>query len=82
MARSELIYDYLSDLEIYLSRVSEAQAQEVVQEIETHIFDSGTCLQFLSRFGGLYRLCNIRRRALRLVTYEIRQHHVDLEHKT
>lgn len=40
MARSELIYDYLSHLEIYLSRVSEAQAKEVVQEIESHIFDS------------------------------------------
>jgi hypothetical protein len=40
MARSELIHNYLSELEIYLSRVSEARAQEVVQEIESHIYDS------------------------------------------
>lgn len=40
MARSELIHRYLSDLETYLSRVSEARAQEVVQEIESHIYDS------------------------------------------
>lgn len=40
MARSELIYNYLSDLEVYLSRVSEVQAKEVVKEIESHIFDS------------------------------------------
>jgi hypothetical protein len=40
MARSELIHTYLSELEIYLSRVSEARAQEVVQEIESHIYDA------------------------------------------
>jgi uncharacterized membrane protein len=40
MARSDLIHNYLSELEIYLSRVSEARAQEVVQEIESHIYDS------------------------------------------
>lgn len=40
MARSELIHNYLAELQIYLSRVSEVQAQEVVQEIESHIYDS------------------------------------------
>jgi len=40
MARSELVHKYLSELEIYLSRVSEARAQEVVQEIESHIYDT------------------------------------------
>ena len=40
MARSELIHTYLSELETYLSRVSEARAQEVVQEIESHIYDT------------------------------------------
>jgi len=40
MARSELIHKYLSELQIYLSRVSEARAQEVVQEIESHIYDT------------------------------------------
>lgn len=40
MARSDLIHRYLSDLETYLSRVSEARAQEVVQEIESHIYDT------------------------------------------
>jgi uncharacterized membrane protein len=40
MARSELIHNYLAELQIYLSRVSEVQAQEVVQEIESHIYDA------------------------------------------
>ncbi len=40
MARSELIHNYLAELQIYLSRVSEVQAQEVVQEIESHIYDT------------------------------------------
>lgn len=40
MARSELIHNYLAELQIYLSRVSEMQAQEVVQEIESHIYDA------------------------------------------
>jgi uncharacterized membrane protein len=40
MARSELIHKYLSDLETSLSRVSQARAQEVVQEIESHIYDA------------------------------------------
>lgn len=40
MARSELIHNYLAELQIYLSRVSEVQAQDVVQEIESHIYDA------------------------------------------
>ena len=40
MARSELVHQYLSDLEQYLSRLSEARAQEIVQEIESHIYDA------------------------------------------
>ena len=40
MARSELVHQYLSDLERYLSRLSEARAQEIVQEIESHIYDA------------------------------------------
>lgn len=40
MARSELIHNYLAELQIYLSRISEVQAQEVVQEIESHIYDA------------------------------------------
>ncbi|MEW5249889.1 HAAS signaling domain-containing protein [Microbulbifer sp. 2201CG32-9] len=40
MARNKLIHDYLSELEIYLSRISEIQALEVVREIESHIYDS------------------------------------------
>ena len=40
MARNELIHTYLSELEMYLSRVSQVQAQEIVKEIESHIYDS------------------------------------------
>ncbi|MFS1524041.1 HAAS signaling domain-containing protein [Microbulbifer sp. 2304DJ12-6] len=40
MARSKLIHNYLSELEIYLSRISEVQALEVVQEIESHIYEA------------------------------------------
>ena len=42
MARNELIHTYLSELEMYLSRVNKAQAQEIVKEIESHIYDSIT----------------------------------------
>ncbi len=40
MARNELIHSYLSELEMYLSRVNKIQAQEIVKEIESHIYDS------------------------------------------
>ncbi|MCL1077881.1 hypothetical protein D5R81_17935 [Parashewanella spongiae] len=40
MARNELIHTYLSELEIYLSRINKVQAQEIVKEIESHIYDS------------------------------------------
>lgn len=40
MARSELIHTYLTELQMCLSRVSKIQAQEIVQEIESHIYDT------------------------------------------
>lgn len=40
MARSELIHNYLAELQIYLSRINQLQAQDVVQEIESHIYDT------------------------------------------
>ncbi len=39
MARSALIHQYLSELQTYLSRASQMRAEEIVQEIESHIFD-------------------------------------------
>ncbi|WKD50285.1 HAAS signaling domain-containing protein [Microbulbifer spongiae] len=40
MARNKLIYNYLSELKLYLSSISEVQALEVAQEIESHIYDA------------------------------------------
>ncbi|MGQ4661459.1 HAAS signaling domain-containing protein [Lysobacter sp. F6437] len=52
MARSEVVHQYLSDLERYLSRLSEARAQEIVQEIESHIYDAMELLQPAAGEGG------------------------------
>ncbi|RVT47562.1 hypothetical protein EMM73_04605 [Rheinheimera sediminis] len=40
MEQRDLIYKYLKELERYLARLEKAQAQEVLKEIESHIFDA------------------------------------------
>lgn len=40
MEQRDIIHLYLKDLEQYLARLDKAQAQEVLKEIESHIFDA------------------------------------------
>jgi uncharacterized membrane protein len=40
MSERELIHKYLKNLSKYLSRLDTADAQEVIREIESHIFDA------------------------------------------
>ena len=40
MEQRDIIHQYLKDLERYLARLEKAQAQEVLREIESHIFDA------------------------------------------
>lgn len=39
MKQRDLIHQYLHELNRYLARLSKAEAQEVIREIESHIFD-------------------------------------------
>lgn len=39
MEQRDMIHQYLKELERYLARLEKAQAQEVLKEIESHIFD-------------------------------------------
>ena len=40
MEQRDIIHQYLKELERYLARLEKAQAQEVLREIESHIFDA------------------------------------------
>ena len=40
MEQRDMIHQYLKELERYLARLEKAQAQEVLKEIESHIFDA------------------------------------------
>ncbi len=40
MEQRDIIHQYLKELERYLARLEKAQAQEVLKEIESHIFDA------------------------------------------
>ena len=40
MEQRDLIHQYLQELNRYLARLSKAEAQEVIREIESHIFDA------------------------------------------
>ena len=40
MEQRDLIHQYLKELERYLARLEKTQAQEVLKEIESHIFDA------------------------------------------
>jgi hypothetical protein len=40
MEQRDIIHQYLKELERYLARLDKAQAQEVLKEIESHIFDA------------------------------------------
>lgn len=45
MEQRDIIHQYLKELERYLARLEKAQAQEVLKEIESHIFDALDQLQ-------------------------------------
>lgn len=40
MEQRDIIYQYLKELDRYLARLEKVQAQEVLREIESHIFDT------------------------------------------
>lgn len=40
MEQRDIIHQYLKELERYLARLEKAEAQEVLKEIESHIFDA------------------------------------------
>lgn len=40
MEQRDLIHNYLQELNRYLARLSQAQAQEVIREIESHLYDA------------------------------------------
>ena len=40
MEQRDMIHQYLKELERYLARLEKAEAQEVLKEIESHIFDA------------------------------------------
>lgn len=53
MSDREIIHDYLKSLSKYLSRLDKAEADEVVREIESHIYDAidGVRDDSLGEFG-------------------------------
>ncbi len=40
MEQRDIIHQYLKELELYLARLEKVEAQEVLKEIESHIFDA------------------------------------------
>lgn len=65
MSDRELIHEYLKSLGLYLSRLDNATADEVIREIESHIYDrleepqrTATVGEILDGFGNPRELAN------------------------